>query len=117
MDDFDDFGIPDEVLNELFDLQRGGGAPPAPTAPLPPPPAPAAQLPPPPAEWQPQQWQQAAEWQQPPPPAQHANMFDDFDPAGPLPPQAPAHSAATDRHVVGRPAGEGHEDEFRVVLS
>ena len=30
-------------------------------------------------------------------------MFDDFDPAGPLPPQAPARSAAT-----ARPAGEGH---------
>ena len=90
MDDFDDFGISDDVLNELFDLQRGGGAPP--------PPAPTPPLPLPPAEWQ-----QTAEWQQPPPPAQHANMFDDFYPAGPLPPEAPARSAA-----AALPAYEGH---------
>ena len=30
MGDFDDFGISDDVLNELFYLQRGGGAPPLP---------------------------------------------------------------------------------------
>ena len=95
MDDFDDFGISDDVLNELFDLQRGGGAPPPP-APSPP----AEPLPPPPAEWQ----QPPTEWQQPPPPDEHVypNMFEDFDAPGPLQPQD--HSA-----VTALPAYEGHE--------